>query len=157
MTDKELKHLGRAELIDIIFELQKRCDEYDAEVDTLKRKLDKQELCISNAGSIAEAAIQINGVFEAAQAAANQYLNSIYAANKNMEASIAEAERQKASMLATAREQANGIVAAAEQKAQQIEKEAAEHAQGEWAQFQQKANELLRAHEELSLFMKKDL
>lgn len=157
MTDKELKRLGRAELIDIIFELQKRCDEYDVKVDMLKKNLEKKELCISNAGSIAEAAIQVNGVFEAAQAAADQYLKSIQAANKNMEARIAETEQQKASMLATAKEQADGIVAAAERKAQQVEKEAGERAQKEWAQFQQKANELLRAHEELSMFMKKDL
>ena len=157
MTDKELKRLGRAELIDIMFELQRRCDEYDAEIDALKKELEEKEIRISKAGSIAEAALQVTGVFEAAQAAANQYLASIHAASRNTEAYIAQAEQQKVSILANATEQANGIVAAAERKAQQIEKEARERAQNEWAQFRQNADELTRAHEELSMLMKKDL
>jgi len=157
MTDKELKRLGRAELIDIMFELQRRCDEYDAEIDALKSELEEKEICISKAGSIAEAALQLNGVFEAAQAAANQYLASIRAAGRSTEACIAQAEQQKASILADAMEQADEIVAAAERKAQQIEQEARARAQSEWAQLRQNANELIRAREKLSTLMKKDL
>ena len=82
MTDKELKRLGRAELIDIIFELQKQCDAYTEQNRELQEKLEKRELYLSEAGSIAEASLQINGVFEAAQAAADQYLQSIHATNK---------------------------------------------------------------------------
>ena len=156
MTDKEFKRLGRAELVDIIFELQKRCDEYDAQIEALRQERAKKELCLSQSGSIAEAALRINGVFEAAQAAADQYLDSVHAANENIEARTAEAERQSAQILEAARKQAEEMLADADRKARQIEAEANEHAQDAWTQFQQKANDLLRAHEELNVFMKKD-
>ena len=70
MTDKELKHLSRAELIDIIYELQKQSEEKDAQMQNMQAALNERTLRISKAGSIAEAAIGVNGVFEAAQAAA---------------------------------------------------------------------------------------
>ena len=70
MTDKELKHLSRMELIDIIYELQKQNEQNAAQIEKLQAALDEKELHIENAGSIAEAAVQISGVLEAAQAAA---------------------------------------------------------------------------------------
>lgn len=63
MTDKELKRLSRVELIDIIYELQKQKDAADVRVAQLQEKLNQRELCIAQAGSIAEAAIGLNGVF----------------------------------------------------------------------------------------------
>ena len=155
MTDKELKRLGRAELIDIIFELQKQCDAYTEQNRELQEKLEKRELYLSEAGSIAEASLQINGVFEAAQAAADQYLQSIHAANKRVEEKLAEAEKEKTSILQEATQKAKEIVTGAEQKAQKVKEDADEHARVHWTQFQEKANELLRAHEELSAFMVK--
>ena len=80
MTDKELRHLRRADLIDIIYELEKQGDEKDVQIKELQAVLEERTLRISNAGSIAEVALNINGVFEAAQAAADQYLLSVRAA-----------------------------------------------------------------------------
>ena len=79
MTDKELRHLSRAELIDIIYELQKQNQAAAEEIEQLREALDEKELRLANAGSIAEAALSLNGVFEAAQAAADQYLLSVRA------------------------------------------------------------------------------
>lgn len=84
MTDKELKRLSRVELIDIIYELQKQKDAADVRVAQLQEKLNQRELRIAQAGSIAEAAIGLNGVFEAAQAAADQYLHSIQTATSSI-------------------------------------------------------------------------
>ena len=80
MTDKELQHLSRVELIEIIYELQKQNEAAAAQVKRLEKALADREIHISNAGSIAEAAMGLNGVFEAAQAAADQYLLSLQAA-----------------------------------------------------------------------------
>ena len=71
MTDKELRRLGRAELLDILYEQQKRYEESLAENQALRQRLEERTLRIAAAGSIAEAAVQVNGVFEAAQAAAD--------------------------------------------------------------------------------------
>ena len=44
MTDKELRRLSRAELVDIIFELQKRCEECYGTIDKLPKELHKLSL-----------------------------------------------------------------------------------------------------------------
>ena len=79
MADRELKKLSRAELIDIIYALKEREDDLSAQVAALEEKLAQREIQISRAGSIAEAALAINRVFEQAQAAAEDYLRSVRA------------------------------------------------------------------------------
>ena len=74
MTNKELRKLSRAELIDILFELQTQNENLTAENRELAAQLESRQLQITEAGSIAEAALRLNGVFEAAQAAADQYV-----------------------------------------------------------------------------------
>lgn len=68
MTDKDLRRLSRAELLDILYEQRKRYEDSLAENQALRQQLEDRTLRIASAGSIAEAAIQVNGVFEAAQA-----------------------------------------------------------------------------------------
>ena len=79
MADRELKKLSRAELIDIIYALKEREDDLSAQVAALEEKLAQREIQISRAGSIAEAALAINRVFEQAPAAAEDYLLSVRA------------------------------------------------------------------------------
>lgn len=79
MADRELKKLSRAELIDIIYALKEREDDLSAQVAALEEKLAQREIQISRAGSIAEAALAINRVFEQAQAAVEDYLLSVRA------------------------------------------------------------------------------
>ncbi len=109
MTDRELRHLSRADLIDIIYELQKQSDEKDAQMQKMRAALEERTLRISNAGSIAEAALSINGVFEAAQAAADQYLASIKAAAADMERTLAGAEKKQENALSEKAEGESGI------------------------------------------------
>lgn len=73
MTDKELRRLGRPELIEIIYQLEKSQEESRQEIARLQARLQDRTLRLSEAGSIAQAALQVNGVMEAAQAAADQY------------------------------------------------------------------------------------
>lgn len=84
MTDKELRRLGRPELIEIIYQLEKSQEESRQEIARLQDRLQDRTLRLSEAGSIAQAALQVNGVMEAAQAAADQYVQA------------AEADRQQA-------------------------------------------------------------
>lgn len=144
MTDKELKHLSRVELIDIIYELQKQKEAADAQVSQLQDQLNTRELHIAEAGSIAEAAISVNGVFEAAQAAADQYLFSIKAATANMSEKMEAAEKQRQSILQAAEQQAQKIVADADRQAAE-----------KWACFEKRANELIAAHAELQALVRR--
>ena len=77
MTDKEFKRLRRSELIEIIYEYQKREEALNEEIAALKGKLDDRELKIKDSGSIAEAVAKLNGLFETAQKTAEYYKDVI--------------------------------------------------------------------------------
>ena len=156
MTDKELKHLNRGELIDIIYELQKRYADSKNEITQLQADLEKKELSIAESGSIAEAALKVNGVFEAAQAAADQYLLSIQSANADMAAKIERVKKQSEEVLRQANLRAEGIIQEAEKKAASIIANANKEAEDSWNQFQRKADELIRARADLSALVKRN-
>lgn len=155
MTDKELKRLNRRELVDIIYELQKKDAECENEIERLQAALAKKELAVSEAGSIAEAALKVNGVFEAAQAAANQYLISLHAANADATEKIEAVRKQSDELLRQASLRADSIISEAEAKANAIISNANQDATKSWTQFQQKADELLRTRTELNELLQK--
>ncbi len=80
MAEKELRKMNRTELIEIIYALQQNEKTLRAQVEELTRQLEDKHLRLERAGSIAEAALSMNHIFEAAQAAADQYLLSVRAA-----------------------------------------------------------------------------
>ena len=77
MREKEMRKLSRADLLELLLQERKENEELRAEVKRLQEQLDDRILKGKKAGSIAEAALQLNGVFEAAQNAAYQYLENI--------------------------------------------------------------------------------
>lgn len=77
MTDKEFKRLSRYQLIEIIYQLQLRQQELSAENERLTNALEDKRLRISEAGNIAEAALDIHNVLQSAQEAAAMYLEEI--------------------------------------------------------------------------------
>ena len=107
MTDKEFKRLSRAQLIDIIYQLQLQVDELEDRNASLEKALEDKRLRIENAGNIAQAALEINDCFRSAQNAAEQYLTEI----KTMYAEI-DVQRQK--ILDDARAEAAEIMANAQ-------------------------------------------
>ena len=77
MTDKEFKRLSRAQLIDIIYQLQLQNDKLNEEKQALAGELADKRLRLHSAGNIAEAAMEIHNVMQAAQDAAAHYLEEI--------------------------------------------------------------------------------
>lgn len=71
---KELKHLNRRELMDIIYQLKKSEQALQVENDQLREQLEVRRITLSKAGSVAEAALALGDVFTAAQKAADIYL-----------------------------------------------------------------------------------
>ena len=106
MTDKEFKRLSRAQLIDIIYQLQLQIDKLNEEKQALEGELKDKRLRLSNVGNIAEAALEMNDCFRSAQNAAEQYLNEIKAIREET-----EAERQR--ILSEARAEAAAIITGA--------------------------------------------
>lgn len=78
MTEKELRKLSRMDLLEILLEKSKENERLKLELEEVKKQLSDRMIKIEKAGSIAEAALKLNGVFEAAQAAADQYLENLH-------------------------------------------------------------------------------
>lgn len=74
MTDTELKKLRRAELLELFLEQSREVKRLNTELKEAKQALEDKKIVIDKAGSLAEASLQLNGVFDAAQKAAEQYL-----------------------------------------------------------------------------------
>ena len=77
MTDKELRKLKRIEILELLLEQSRENERLRAEIEEMKKKLEDREIAIKESGSIAEAALKLNGIFEAAQKAADQYLENL--------------------------------------------------------------------------------
>ena len=129
MTDKELKKKNRKELLELLLVQTQRADRLEAELAEANRKLADRTLAQSEAGSIAEAALRLNGVYESAESAVAQYVENIRQLSENQRGL---AER----MEAEARRKADAIVAEAEQKCAAREAAAERKLAGITAQLQ---------------------
>ena len=77
MISKELKKLNRRELVDVIYQLKKNEEQMQGQIASLEAELQDRRIHLSVAGSIAEAATDITGIFSVAQSAADLYLLEI--------------------------------------------------------------------------------
>lgn len=114
MTDKELRRLSRADLLEMMLSLSKENEVLRKKVEQLQKERDDRTIAIENAGSLAEAALKLNGVFEAAQAACEQYTQNIRWRSENQEQICMRMEQETrekcAAMLRQAEAQAGEIL-----------------------------------------------
>lgn len=94
MTDRELKKLSRAELLELLLEQSKENERLLAQVSQLEAQLANREIHVEKAGSIAEASLQLNGVFQAAENACAQYIENIKRLSDRQEEVCARMERE---------------------------------------------------------------
>ena len=77
MTDKELKRLSRSELLEMLIAQMKENEALQSRLELAEAQLNDRQIAVEKAGTLAEASLSLNGVFEAAEAAAQQYLENI--------------------------------------------------------------------------------
>ena len=82
LEEKNLKKMSRKELLELLVFISKKNDELQKELNETKELLNNKQIMINEAGSIAEAALKLNNIFETAQKAADQYLENIKRTNK---------------------------------------------------------------------------
>lgn len=92
MTEKDLKKLNRYQLLELLIMQTERADKLQAQLDEMEKQLNAQNLQMSSLGSVAEASLQLGGVFQAAQDAADIYLKAAQERAKEIE----EAANKKA-------------------------------------------------------------
>ena len=114
MTDKEFRRLSRSQLIDIIYQLQLNQEELAVENEQLSEALADKRLRVSKAGNIAEAALEIHNVMQAAQDAATHYLEEMkIMANNEYQQILEEAKNKAAAIIEKAKQVADEIIAQA--------------------------------------------
>ena len=115
MTDKEFKRLSRSQLIDIIYQFQLKQEELVADNEKLSKALADKRLRVSKAGNIAEAALELHNVMQAAQDAADHYQEEIKIRANNEYRRILKGAKEKATkIIEKAQEEADEIVARAQ-------------------------------------------
>jgi len=77
MTEKELRKLNRAELLELLLEQAEEVERLRKKLETAEKLLTDRHLRVEFAGNLAEAVLAVNGVMETAQKAADQYLLNI--------------------------------------------------------------------------------
>lgn len=113
MTEKELRRLGRGDLLDLLLEQSRENQHLREQLSDAQNALADKTICIDQAGSIAEASLRLNGVFEAAEEACRQYTENIKRLHQRQEAHCAEQEKES-------REKAAQIIADAQKQAEEI-------------------------------------
>lgn len=124
MKPKELKRLSKDDLLEMMLSLTKENVQLREANLQLRQQLENRSIAVRESGSLAEAALKLNGVFEAAQAACEQYTENIRYRSENQETLCRQMEQQTQekcdAMLAQAKQEADRIL---EEARQQIRKQ----------------------------------
>jgi hypothetical protein len=77
MNQQDLRSLSRGELLEIMVQQAEELEALRKENEEYRQRLQELPLTLDEPGSIAEAALKVSGIFEAAHQASARYLESI--------------------------------------------------------------------------------
>lgn len=124
MTDEELRKLKRADLLELLVAQGKENEALQEKLRQAEAALWDRQIQLDEAGNIAEAALRLSGVFQAAQQASDQYLENIRKKHEETESrctQLEETSRARAEQLEQeSKAQADRLVAEAEEKARAL-------------------------------------
>lgn len=138
MTDKELKRLSRSELLEMLIAQMKENEALQSRLELAEAQLNDRKIAVEKAGTLAEASLSLNGVFQAAEAAAQQYL-------ENIERMSGQQETICRNMQAEAEAKAAEIVREAQEYSEKTHAEADAY----WKQIVARARALLKERDAL--------
>ena len=111
MTDKELRRLSRSDLLELLLVQRKENEQLRCILDQTQAQLADRTIRLDNVGSIAEASLQLSGIFEAAQDSCQYYLDNIKRMNDQQTEICQQMENET-------KEKCERMVEEAERKAQ---------------------------------------
>lgn len=160
MTDRELKKLSRSELLEILIEQSRELKAVRAELDEAKSELANRKIVMDNAGSIAEASLQLSGIFQDAQEACRQYTDSIRDLSERQEKICARLESESQAkadrILADALEQSARIRNRCEEQCRTMTAEAKASSQAYWDEVSDRLSAFCTDHAELCRLLQID-
>ena len=116
MTDRELRRLSRSALIELLIEQTEINEELRSRLAKLEKRLKSKTIAVSTAGSMADAALELNNVFSSADKAAQQYLDNLREATRQSDAIVEQARQQAEQILADAYAEADRVRGAPAQR-----------------------------------------
>jgi len=107
LTDKELKSLSRRELLEVLIVQMEENQKLTERLEQVEKELNDKTIRIEKSGSIAEASLRLNDIFDKAEASAALYLENIKRLEK-------EAEEKAEKLIRDAEEESRRMVKHAE-------------------------------------------
>lgn len=111
MNNNDLRRLRRKDLVELMLVQAKEIEELKSKLAQAQQELADRKIRIEKAGSIAEASLQLSGIFQAAQEACSLYTYNMEALARQQEAQCARLEQETRvqcnRMLESAQKQAN--------------------------------------------------
>lgn len=77
MTDRQLRKAGRGDLLRILLEQRKENEALRQEISEVREQLLQRQIAIDQSGTLAEAALKLSGIFDAAETACRYYTENI--------------------------------------------------------------------------------
>ena len=153
MTEKELRRLGRGDLLNLLLEQSRENQRLREQLQAAQDALADKAIRIDKAGSIAEASLQLNGVFQAAERACQQYTENIARLSQHQQVICArrekESQKKALQIVADAQKQAEDATTAAQKKCDEMLKKAKAESQAYWDAVSAKITSITNAHAEL--------
>lgn len=120
MSNTDLKKLKRIQLLEMLLMQTQRVEELEAELKEkdlklaeLQKQLDEKKIAVSEAGTLAQAALEMNNIFRRADKAASQYL-------ENVKIFTEDVERLALKRSLAAKQEAEDIIKQAKEERQRI-------------------------------------
>lgn len=112
MTERELRRLSRTDLLELLLAQRRENEQLRCILDQTQAELADRTIKIDKAGSLAEASLQLSGIFTAAETSCQYYLENIKLLSGRQSAVCQQMEQET-------REKCDRMVAEAEMKTQQ--------------------------------------
>ena len=161
---KELRRLKRKELLEIMLEQSRENEDQrlllavqKEKILVLEQRLQDKRIDIAESGTLAEASLKLNGVFEAAQEAAQQYLDNMKSTDVRC-AAMERATKERCEAMKDAVSKECDTLAAntkikcelrekeAEERCRQLDREAKEAVDKRWDELSTKLEAFYNAH-----------
>lgn len=112
MTERELRRLSRADLLELLLAQRRENEQLRCVLDQTQAQLADRTIKIDKAGSLAEASLQLGGVFTAAQDSCQYYIDNIKMLSERQNQICQQMEQET-------KEKCDSMVEEAELKSQQ--------------------------------------
>lgn len=94
MTDRQLRKASRTDLLKLLLEQRKENEALQQEILQMQQLLQQRQITIDQSGTLAEAALKLSGIFDAAETACQYYTENIRSLSGRQEEICRTMERE---------------------------------------------------------------